>query len=78
MYRFLLATAVPVCAVDSGLDLSYSFLNDMTEGMAYEKGHTATYWEILEEGIHTSDTVSEDSSPATGTSSDGPCATQSP
>lgn len=66
------------CAVDSGVDLSYSVLNDMMEGTACEKGHTAVNWEILDDNIYTFDTVSEGSLPAAGRSSDGPCAIQSP
>lgn len=61
------------CAVDSGVDLSYSVLNDMMEGMACEKGHTTIHWEILDEKVYTFDTASEGSSLATGESREGPC-----
>ena len=65
------------CAVDSGVDLSYSVLNDMMQGMAWEKGHTTIRWEILDQNIYTFDTASEGRSPATGTSREEPCATPS-
>lgn len=65
------------CADDSGVDLSYSVLNDMMKGTACENGHTPISWEIVDEDIYAFDTTRGVSSTTTGTGSDGSCATQS-